>query len=70
MQNPTTLERAFSLARSGTCLGVSEIRQALKRERFDNVQAHLSGPSIGKQLRNLCQASRLQAPSESPHQLG
>ena len=54
----TTLERAFDLARSGTCAGVPEIRLALKRERFDQVEAHLSGPSIVRQLRSLCEESR------------
>ena len=61
MQTPTTLERAFSLARSGTCLGVSDIRRTLKNERYDNVEAHLSGSSIGKQLRTLCEAARARA---------
>ena len=55
---PTTLERAFDLARSGTCAGVPEIRLTLKRERFDQVEAHLAGQSITRQLRALCEESR------------
>lgn len=62
MQSPTTLERAFELARSGTCADVGEIRLTLKRERFDQIEAHLAGPSINRQLRALCQeAKRTQA---------
>lgn len=30
----------------------------LKRERFDQVEAHLAGPSLGRQLRALCEAAR------------
>jgi len=58
MQSPTTLERAFALARSGSCSSVSDIRLALKRERFDQVEAHLAGPSLGRQLRALCDRAR------------
>lgn len=58
MTNPTTLERAFALARSGRFATVSDIRLALKRERFDNVEAHLAGPSLVRQLRALCEEAR------------
>ena len=54
----TTIERAFALARSGTCASVDEIRLALKRERFDQIEAHLAGHAIKKQLRALCEAAR------------
>ncbi|MBV8688272.1 MAG: hypothetical protein JOZ90_16075 [Alphaproteobacteria bacterium] len=59
MTEPTTLERAFDLARSGLFASVNDIRLALKRERFDNVEAHLAGPSLARQLRALCTAARL-----------
>ena len=55
MDDTTTLERAFELARSGQCANVAEIRAALKREGFDQVQGHLAGPSITRQLRALCE---------------
>ncbi len=55
---PSTLERAFELARSGECSNTSEIRQRLKQERHDQVEAHLQGPSISRQLRLLCEQSR------------
>jgi len=58
MNSPTTLERAFALARSGSCASVSDIRLTLKRERFDQVEAHLAGSSISKQLRALCDSAR------------
>lgn len=54
----TTLERAFALARSGEHANVATIRQALRQERFDQVEAHLSGHSITRQLRALCDAAR------------
>ena len=41
---PTPLERAFSLARTGKCAGVSDIRAQLKAEGFAVVQ--LEGPSF------------------------
>lgn len=55
---PTTLERAFELARSGAFGTVHEIAAALKRERHDAVDAHLAGPSIRRELRNACEAAR------------
>jgi hypothetical protein len=58
MDTPTTLERAFALARSGACASVNDIRVMLKRERFDQVEAHLAGASIARQLRGLCDQAR------------
>lgn len=58
MTSQTTLERAFELARSGACASVSDIRQKLKAERFDQVEAHLAGPAITRQLRDLCTGAR------------
>ncbi|MDQ4088477.1 MAG: hypothetical protein M3177_10795 [Pseudomonadota bacterium] len=58
MTNPTTLERAFALARSGACASVNDIRLRLKQERFDQVDAHLAGPSLARQLRELCAGAR------------
>lgn len=61
MDTPTTLERAFALARSGRYASVADIRLALKRERCDQVEAHLAGFSIAKQLRGLCDEARRSA---------
>ncbi len=55
---PSTLERAFELARSGECANPAEIRVRLKKERHDQVDAHLQGPSITRQLRQLCDEAR------------
>jgi hypothetical protein len=58
MHMPTTLERAFDLARSGRFASVNDIRVTLKRERFEQVEAHLAGFAIARQLRGLCNAAR------------
>ena len=52
----TTLERAFTLARSGEYGGVSEIRAQLKAEGYAIQQ--MEGPSLLRQLRDLCLAAR------------
>jgi hypothetical protein len=52
----TTLERAFDLAKSGEYESVTEIRAKLKAEGYTLSQ--LEGPSLNRQLRDLCKASR------------
>ena len=54
---PTTVERAFELARSGACASLPSIVAALKEERHEAVDAHLAGPSIRKDLRRLWEAA-------------
>ncbi len=51
---PSIIERAYELARSGTCRSVEDIRRTLTQERYDSVQAHLSGMSIKRDLIALC----------------
>jgi hypothetical protein len=53
---PTTLERAFALARTGAYAGVAEIKAQLKAEGYTLSQ--LEGPALGRQLRDLCIAAR------------
>ncbi len=53
---PTTLERAFELARTGEYARVSDIRAQLKTEGYTLHQ--LEGPTLVRQLRDLCVASR------------
>ena len=53
---PTTLERAFELARTGEYARVSDIRTQLKTEGYALHQ--LEGPTLVRQLRDLCVASR------------
>lgn len=54
---PTTVERAFELARSGACANVPAIAAALKGERHESVDAHLAGPSIRKDLKRVWEAA-------------
>lgn len=56
--NPTTIERAFQLARSGSVTSLNEIRLQLKREQFSNVHEHMEGASIRRQLIAIIQAAR------------
>ncbi len=52
---PTTLERAYALAREGHCRTVSDIKQALSSEGYDRIQDSLYGPTLSADLRKLCQ---------------
>jgi hypothetical protein len=45
-----TVERAFELAIGGTCLNVADIRVQLAKEGHENINAHLAGLAIRKQL--------------------
>ena len=60
---PTTLERAYELAREGRCRTVSDIKQALSAEGFDRIQDSLYGPTLSAALRKLCQENYV-APAE------
>ncbi|MEA3008999.1 MAG: hypothetical protein QOJ91_691 [Sphingomonadales bacterium] len=62
-ERPTTVERAFELARSGQCDNLPAIVAALKGERHESVDAHLAGPSIRKDLRKVWEAQGKAAPS-------
>jgi len=63
---PSTLERAFTLARSGEYASVNEIRQQLKLERHDQVEAHLAGHSINRELRALCEKAQREGAAAAP----
>jgi hypothetical protein len=54
---PTTVERAFELARSGRCDSLPAIAAALKDERHEAVDAHLAGPSIRRDLKRTWEAA-------------
>jgi hypothetical protein len=54
----STVERAYELARSGSCGTVDDIRRALTAEQYPSVQAHLAGPSIRRALLALCKAAK------------
>jgi hypothetical protein len=59
----TTVERAFELARSGACHSVDEIVAQLHREQLEAVEAHLAGPQIRRDLRQICAEVRRSAGS-------
>ncbi len=58
----TPIERAFQLARSGQYLGLSDLRAQMKSEGYDVVQ--LTGPTLLKQLRRLCEQSQAELKTE------
>ncbi|WGM32793.1 hypothetical protein [Brevundimonas sp. NIBR11] len=51
---PTTLERAYELARSGQCRTVGDIKSKLQQEGHERVQDRLYGGSLTSALRKLC----------------
>lgn len=61
---PTTLERAYELARSGGCRTVGAIKQALQAEGFERIQDSLYGPTLTAALRKLCQEHYVAAPED------
>ena len=50
MRDVGTVERAFQLAKGGTCHDIGDIRLQLEKEGYLGVPQHLSGPVIRKQL--------------------
>lgn len=50
-QNKSAIERAFELARSGTCKTVNEIKQKLREEGYNDDM--IIGRSLWMQLRTL-----------------
>ena len=52
------IERAFALASSGRCLTMQDLGKALRDEGYANVDAHLRGSSIRKQLLQLIAEGR------------
>jgi len=47
----TLMERAFELARSGGCTNIDDVVRKLKSENYDQVDAHMAGSQIRRQLR-------------------
>lgn len=54
------LERAFDLAKSGNCSTIDDIRRQLKAEHYAQVDAHLAGATVRRQLLDLCKEARAQ----------
>lgn len=72
---PTTLERAYELARSGECRTVGDIKTRLQQEGHERVQDRLYGGSLTSALRKLCIAHYVApegedapAPADSGHE--
>ena len=55
------IERAFELARAGSCRSVNDVRQALRREGYEGVHAHLHGTTINRQITGLIKAGPVTA---------
>jgi hypothetical protein len=56
MQQPTTLERAFALARTGDYGGITEVRDQLRIEGYDLHQ--MEGRTLLRQIGKLCDDAR------------
>ena len=54
---PTTIERAYELAKGGTCRTVGDIKAKLQAEGHERVQDRLYGGSLTSALRKLCVAN-------------
>jgi hypothetical protein len=54
----TTIERAIELAKSGRCASIDDIRRVLKAERYEAVDANLSGHFTKRQLVGLMTQAR------------
>lgn len=57
MVRPSTVERAYQLARSGECADIEDVRKRLRAEGFENLRSHLQGRSVSKAIRELCVAA-------------
>ena len=68
MNTTNVVERAFELAQSGRFASVSEIKAELKRERFASaeVEPHLAGKLIQKQLRDALASCRAEVTPIAP----
>ncbi len=53
MGEPSLVERAFELARTGRVTSIADIERKLGQERYGNVAGHLASPSLRKQLKAL-----------------
>ena len=61
MASGSAIERAFELAKSGQCRGISEIIRHLPAEDREAVEAHLSEPGARRELILICSEAWLAA---------
>jgi hypothetical protein len=62
MNQVPIVERAFQVARSGTCASIQDVRVALRAEGYGAVDQHITG-SLGKQLKAICQSHAAPEPA-------
>ena len=62
MDRIPTVERAFEIAKSGSCHTLSDVRRQLSVEGYADGAAQTAGPSIKRQLQALIAAARREAP--------
>jgi len=55
---PTTIERAYEMARSGKALSIEKIIKILEQEGYFNVRSQLAGLGLRRTLNALCKVSR------------
>ena len=60
---PSTVERALQLARSGQCRTIGDIKRLLKAEQFAAVDIQLDGEGLKRQLRAAINGARSERPS-------
>ena len=63
----STVERAYELAKSGSCADLNDIKRKLRSEGYGNVTPHLSASLLSRELRALCKAAsgRKDAPAQA-----
>lgn len=61
MNRPSTVERAFELARSGEFEATRQISDRLRAEGYWDATAQLDGPALRAQLKKLCREARREA---------
>lgn len=61
---PTTIERAYELAKSGSCRTVGDVKAKLQAEGHERVQDRLYGSSITSALRKLCTENYVAPPED------
>lgn len=54
---PTTIERAYEMARSGKAATIEQIIKCLEYEGYFQVRSQLTGVALRKTLNALCKAS-------------
>ena len=59
----STVERAYELAKSGTCADLNQVKRRLQDEGYGSVGPHLSASLLSRELRALCKAACSQTDS-------